>query len=175
MSGFHGETVPKPALIAAAALVILTIVATAAVRITGAPPAASPALLRVANNAGIVATRDLRFTDRADGALVIEDVGSGATAGMVEAGSKSGFIRGVMRGLARERRMHGIGNQPPFRLTLWTDGELSLVDTATGRNIELGAFGGTNRTAFLLLLPVPVKTAAKATMQAAAKAPGTEP
>jgi putative photosynthetic complex assembly protein len=162
MSGFHGETVPKPALIAALGLVILTVAATAAVRLTGTPPSASPALLRAANNSTIVTTRDLRFTDRADGALIIEDVGSGSTAGMVEAGSKSGFIRGVMRGLARERRMHGIRNQPPFRLTLWTDGELSLVDTATGRNLELGAFGGTNRTAFLLLLPVPIKATAKA-------------
>ena len=169
MSGFHGETVPKPALIAALGLVILTVVATAAVRLTGTPPSASPALLRAADKSAIVATRDLRFTDRADGALIIEDVGSGSTAGMVEAGSKSGFIRGVMRGLARERRMHGIGNQPPFRLTLWTDGELSLVDTATGRNLELGAFGGTNRTAFLLLLPVPIKATAKAPVKVAGK------
>ena len=171
MSGFHGETVPKPALIAALGLVILTVVATAAVRLTGTPPSASPALLRAADKSAIVATRDLRFTDRADGALIIEDVGSGSTAGMVEAGSKSGFIRGVMRGLARERRMHGIGNQPPFRLTLWTDGELSLVDTATGRNLELGAFGGTNRTAFLLLLPVPIKATAKVPTKATGKEP----
>lgn len=160
MSAVHNETVPKGALIAAASLVIVTIVATGAVRLTGTPPAASPALLRVAEKATALSTRDLRFTDRADGAVVIEDVGSGATAGMVEAGSKSGFIRGVMRGLARERRMHGIGNQPPFRLTLWSDGELSLVDTATGRNLEMGAFGGTNRAAFLALLPAEGKVAA---------------
>lgn len=159
MSAVHNETVPKGALIAAASLVVMTIVATGAVRLTGTPPAASPALLRVAEKATALSTRDLRFTDRADGAVVIEDVGSGATAGMVEAGSKSGFIRGVMRGLARERRMHGIGNQPPFRLTLWSDGELSLVDTATGRNLEMGAFGGTNRAAFLALLPAEGKVA----------------
>lgn len=158
MSAVHNETVPKGALIAAASLVIMTIVATGAVRLTGTPPAASPALLRVAEKATPISSRDLRFSDRADGAVVIEDVGSGATAGMVEAGSKSGFIRGVMRGLARERRMHGVGNQPPFRLTLWSDGELSLVDTATGRNLEMGAFGGTNRDAFLALLPAGGRT-----------------
>jgi putative photosynthetic complex assembly protein len=159
MSAVHNETVPKGALIAAASLVIMTIVVTGAVRLTGTPPAASPALLRVAEKATALSSRDLRFTDRADGAVVIEDIGSGATAGMVEAGSKSGFIRGVMRGLARERRMHGVGDQPPFRLTLWSDGELSLVDTATGRNLELGAFGGTNRAAFLALLPAEAKVA----------------
>jgi putative photosynthetic complex assembly protein len=159
MSAVHNETVPKGALIAAASLVIMAITVTGAVRLTGTPPAASPALLRVTEKATALSSRDLRFTDRADGAVVIEDIGSGATAGMVEAGSKSGFIRGVIRGLARERRMHGVGDQPPFRLTLWSDGELSLVDTATGRNLELGAFGGTNRAAFLALLPAEAKIA----------------
>ena len=46
-----------------------------------------------------------------------------------------------MRGLARERRSHGFGNDAPFTLTAWRDGELSLTDTATGRSIELTAFG----------------------------------
>ena len=160
MSAVHNETVPKGALIAAASLVIMSIAVTGIVRLTGTPPDASPALLRAKEKPMAVSSRDLRFTDRADGAVVIEDVGTGAKAGMVEAGSKRGFIRGVMRGLARERRMHGVGNQPPFRLTLWTDGELSLVDTATGRNLELGAFGGTNRAAFLALLPPAAKNAA---------------
>ena len=83
----------------------------------------------------------------------IEDAATGGTAGLVAAGSRSGFIRGVMRGLARDRRMRGIGEAPPFRLTLWRDGELSLLDEATGRAIELSAFGSTNRAAFAALLP----------------------
>ena len=60
---------------------------------------------------------------------------------MIEPGQQTGFIRGVMRGLARERRMRGIGDAPPFNLSLWRDGELSLTDSATGRSIELTAFG----------------------------------
>ena len=48
--------------------------------------------------------------------------------------------------------MRGIGNQPPFQLSLWPDGQLSLTDTATGRSIELTAFGSINRAAFLPLL-----------------------
>lgn len=152
MSAAHSQTVPRGALISAAALVLLSIGVTATMRIAHIPPSASPVLLRAAENIAPVASRDLRFTDRADGAVVIQDVGTGATAGMVEPGTKSGFIRGVMRGLARERRMHGIGDQPPFRLTLWQDGQLSLIDTADGRAIELGAFGETNRAAFAALL-----------------------
>jgi putative photosynthetic complex assembly protein len=61
----------------------------------------------------------------------------------------------VLRGLARERRQHGIGAEPPFRLTLWANGALSLVDTATGRVIELDGFGQTNRAAFARLLKGP--------------------
>ena len=60
-----------------------------------------------------------------------------------------------MRGLARERRMHGIGSEAPFTLTQWRDGELTLTDSATGRSIELNAFGTTNRAAFAALLRAP--------------------
>ena len=35
-----------------------------------------------------------------------------------------------MRGLARERRMHGFDATRPFRLTLYADGELALTDGA---------------------------------------------
>lgn len=48
--------------------------------------------------------------------------------------------------------MRGIGNGPAFSLTEWRDGELSLTDTATGRTIELNAFGSTNRASFAALL-----------------------
>lgn len=152
MSHAHSETVPKGALYAAAALVLTAVAATATVQLAGIPHSASPELVRAAEHATPVQSRLLRFTDRADGAVVIEDVGSGAMAGIVEPGSKSGFIRGVMRGLARERRMHGFGQSEPFKLTLWKDGQLSLIDTATGRALELGAFGATNRAAFADLL-----------------------
>ena len=63
-----------------------------------------------------------------------------------------GFIRGVLRGVARDRKMRGIGAQPPFALTLWRDGSLSLTDTATGREVELGGFGADNRAVFVALL-----------------------
>jgi putative photosynthetic complex assembly protein len=64
----------------------------------------------------------------------------------------NGFIRGVLRGLARERRQHNVGAEPPFRLTRWDNGHLSLEDPQTGRRIELGSFGPTNAEAFSRLL-----------------------
>ncbi|BCA59715.1 photosynthetic complex assembly protein PuhC [Sphingomonas sp. HMP6] len=147
--------VPRGALIMAGALVAMAITATSIMRIAQVPPTASPALLRAAEHAQIVKTRNLRFSDRPDGAVEIQDVGTGQTALMLERGSNSGFIRGVMRGLARERRMNGVGADAPFTLTLWTDRQLSLTDTVTGRSIELNAFGSTNRATFVDLLMRP--------------------
>lgn len=147
--------VPRGALIMAGVLVVSAIAATATMRIAQVPPAASPPLVRAADHAQIIKTRTLRFSDRPDGAVEIEDVGTGQTALLLERGSNSGFIRGVMRGLARERRMHGVGAEAPFALTLWSDRQLSLTDTATGRSIELNAFGSTNRATFVDLLTRP--------------------
>jgi len=153
MSGAHshGEMLPRGTLFIAGALVLFALTAASVVRIAHIPPAASPVLMREQAGIRAVKSRDLRFVDRADGAVVIEDV-KGGVASVVVPGQQTGFIRGVMRGLARERRAHGIGDGPPFKLTLWQDGELSLVDSATGRAIELTAFGSTNRATFAALL-----------------------
>ena len=152
MSHDHANMLPRGALALCGTMVGLALLATATVRIGGMAPSASPVLLRAAEHVAPVASRDLRFVDRADGAVVISDVTDGRPAGLVAPGSTSGFIRGVMRGLARDRHMRGIGDGPAFRLTAWHDGELSLTDLATGRTIELSAFGGTNRAAFAALL-----------------------
>ena len=149
----HADMLPLGALITACALVLFAFAATATVRIAQIPAAASPVSMRAASHMLPVEQRNLRFIDRADGAVVIEDVDKGDNASIIEPGQKTGFIRGVMRGLARERRAHGIGNQPPFNLALYADGELSLTDSATGRSIELTAFGSTNRASFMALLP----------------------
>jgi putative photosynthetic complex assembly protein len=154
MSSTHSDEIriPRGALIMAGALVIGSIAATSIARIAQIPPSASPVLMRAAEKVAPIASRELRFTDRPDGAVLIEDTGSGKTAEVIEPGTNSGFIRGVMRGLARERRMQGITSAPPFNLTLWKDGELSLTDTVTGRSIELNSFGPSNRATFLALL-----------------------
>lgn len=149
----HADMLPRGTLIIAGALVAFAFTATAVVRIAGVPAAASPVALRDANHVALVASRNLRFIDRADGAVVIQDTDKGDNASVIAPGQQTGFIRGVMRGLARERRSRGIGNQPPFNLSLWRDGELSLTDSATGRSIELTAFGSSNRASFLALLP----------------------
>ncbi|MGP1281487.1 MAG: photosynthetic complex assembly protein PuhC [Parasphingopyxis sp.] len=151
MSLAHEDpTVPKGALVMAAVLIALALALTAATRLGFIPQAASPVAERSAADVALVSERSLRFLDRADGSVRIEDAATGeeiATYG----DEGGGFVRGVMRGLARERRMNGVGQQPPFALSLWQDGSLSLTDSATGRVIELGAFGPDNRRTFMQL------------------------
>ena len=63
----------------------------------------------------------------------------------------NGFIRATIRGLTRERRREGVGQIPPFALTRWSDGTLSLEDSSIRRRIDLDAFGPTNAQAFAQL------------------------
>jgi putative photosynthetic complex assembly protein len=98
-----------------------------------------------------LASRDLRFADRADGAIVVTDARTDAIVETLPPGQE-GFVRGAMRGLVRDRRRADTGPDQPFRLSAWPDGRLTLHDTATGHTMELHAFGRTNAEAFLKLL-----------------------
>ncbi|OYX93549.1 MAG: hypothetical protein B7Y74_09360, partial [Novosphingobium sp. 35-62-5] len=96
---------------------------------------------------------------RADGAVVVKDTDSGETlAVLMGENDGSGFVRGVMRGMARERKMKGMGQATPFELALWTNGSLSLLDPATDRSVELGSFGPDNRAAFAKFLKTQPKS-----------------
>jgi putative photosynthetic complex assembly protein len=148
----HHEPLPKAAVAAACSLALLTLAGVATARLVGMEPQASPVLQRAAAHVAAFKTRDLRFFDQPDGSLRIVDATSGGTADVLEPGSTSGFIRGVMRGMARERMKFHASHETPFRLTLWANGQLSLADAATGRVIELSGFGDTNRAAFIGLL-----------------------
>ena len=73
----------------------------------------------------------------------------------VVAPGTNGFIRGTMRGLVQERKRSGIDDSAPFLLTRWNDGTLSLKDPATGRRVNLDAFGPTNVGAFAQFFSAP--------------------
>ena len=99
----------------------------------------------------MVASRELRFVDRADGAV---EVYSGADDTLVQVlpPGTNGFLRGTLRGLARYRKPYKVGAAMPFRLTRFADGRLSLDDPVTGEHIDLEAFGSTNAGIFADLL-----------------------
>jgi putative photosynthetic complex assembly protein len=140
----HEPVVPRGGIFAAAALILFALAAVTTVRLTGVGGAhmTLPAA---------VESRDLRFEDGEKGAVLVFDANDRQLVDTLAPGS-NGFIRVVMRGLARERRLGDIGAEPPFRLTRYAGGQITLTDTSTGKQIDLGAFGSTNTEAFARLM-----------------------
>jgi putative photosynthetic complex assembly protein len=137
------EYFPRLPLLSAAGLVGLALLAVATARLVGVAPErqeGQPSL-----------SRDLRFADRSDGGVAVLDA-SGQLVEVLPPGSNN-FLRATLRGLARERRAEGTpGNEAPFRLSAWPQGGLTLEDLATGRQVQLAAFGPANVQAFGRLL-----------------------
>lgn len=131
---------PRGALVGAAGLVALSLLAAVVGRLTGVGTTMLP-------QAASIESRDLRFVDQADGSVAVYEAFGDRLVYAVEPGS-GGFVRGVLRGLARERRLEGMANEPPFRMTHWADGRLSIEDPLTERRVDLGAFGPANAGAF---------------------------
>ncbi|HEU4457671.1 MAG TPA: photosynthetic complex assembly protein PuhC [Methylibium sp.] len=125
-----------------AAMLLVSLAATAAVRWSGTD-IRSP-------DAPAVATRELRFADAADGSIAVTDARSERLIHRYV--GEHGFVRGVLRGLARERQRAGFGPQPAFELIARADGRLTLKDPATGRLVDLESFGPVNAAQFALLL-----------------------
>lgn len=105
----------------------------------------------IAPTGSIVSTRDLRFADGPQGSVVVTDAKDDSVVEVFT--GENGFVRGTLRGLARARRAEGLGAGPPFRLTAWSDGRLTLDDPTTAQHIELQAFGPENTVMFIKLLP----------------------
>ncbi len=135
---------PRRPLIAAGLLIGFSLVVATTARLTGLGRTSLP-------EAGVVAIRELRFVDRADGSVAVLEPADGSVIEILPAGT-NGFLRGVLRGLARDRKLSGLDDGPPFRLIRWTDGRLSLDDPTTGRRVDLGAFGRGNAEAFARLV-----------------------
>ena len=102
--------------------------------------------------------RDLRFADRSDRGIDVIDAASGAVVAELAPGTH-GFIRGMMRGLSRDRRVHRVGPEAPFTLARWSDGRYSVTDPSTGNVLHLAAFGFANVKEFADLLPAATATA----------------
>lgn len=170
MSDFRHERFPVGALYGAAGLIGITLALVFGMRFGIVERSETAPQHRVAAKVKVITERHFRFADRADGALVVTDAATDAVAMTLEPGSNSGFIRGSMRGLMRERMLHQVDRNGPVKITQWADGALTLTDPSTGRVIELGSFGGTNRAAYAALLAAPVTSAAKVPASSAGKA-----
>lgn len=142
----HGS-VPRLPLMALGAMVLMVVLTVALVRITGIGAVQVP-------DAAAASVREFLFEDRPNGSIVVLDARDRRLVETV-APESNGFLRGTMRGLARERKRQGIGPEVPFQLIGRTDGRLTLVDPGTGRRVDLESFGPTNAAAFARLMSAP--------------------
>ncbi|MGF1474585.1 MAG: photosynthetic complex assembly protein PuhC [Geminicoccaceae bacterium] len=135
--------IPRAALLGAAGIIALTLALASTHRLGNDRTA-----LAIAEPSQV---RELRFADLPQGGIGVFDFHEGTEIARYAPG-QGGFVRGVMRGLARERKRSSIGMEPPFRLSRWSNGHMVLEDPATGRRIALQGFGATNAEAFAQLL-----------------------
>jgi putative photosynthetic complex assembly protein len=143
-AAIHEPVVSKGGIFAAASLILFALAAVTTVRVTGVGE------VRMTLPAA-VESRDLQFEDGKNGAVLVFDARDHQLVDTLAPGS-NGFIRVVLRGLARERKLGDIGAQPPFRLTRFVNGQITLTDTSTGKQIDLDAFGSSNTEAFARLM-----------------------
>jgi putative photosynthetic complex assembly protein len=139
------EKFPRPLLVALGAILALTVIAAAGVGLTDSRET-------FVTHAAATVSQPLNFVDRSDGGIDVIDPRDGHAIAEVAPGT-NGFLRGALRGLARERKRRDIGARPPFVLTARTDGRLTLDDPATGRQVDLASFGATNLATFRQFLP----------------------
>ena len=144
---FSNGAFPRGPLLAAGAMVVAVVIAVAAVRLSGAE-------IRVPDAPAVV-TLQLRFEDRPDGSIAVIRATDNALVDTIT--GQSGFVRGTLRGMARERRRQDFDSGPPFELIGRADGRLTLHDPATGRIVDLESFGPVNAGEFARLLTLAVK------------------
>jgi putative photosynthetic complex assembly protein len=144
MSNLDVRSFPPGVLWGAAVIIAITITLAAVARHTGMT-------VTDINQSPPVKVLELRFDDQRDGAIAVFDTERGDVVDVLRPGT-SGFVRNVMRSLARERLMHGGKPETPFRMTRWADGRLTIDDPTTGRHVDLGAFGSMNTASFARLI-----------------------
>jgi putative photosynthetic complex assembly protein len=92
----------------------------------------------------------LKFEDRQDGGVTVIDATTNQIIDVIQ--GEAGFIRGILRTVARERRIRGLGKEDPVNLMSFNDGRLVLLDPLTNTQIELESFGSNNVESFKVFL-----------------------
>jgi len=156
----HDIAVPRGPLLAIAGLLLAALAAAA----LGTWQANGHS--RSAPTAAVRALQRVHIDDRPDGGLTVRRAGDGQVLQQIEPGAQP-FVRGALRALVRERRAQGLGPQAPFELRAHADGRLTLQDTATGRRLDIDAFGPAQSAPFARWLDAP------AARQVAAVSPAT--
>ncbi len=140
----RADTIPRGLVRAVVALLAFTMILVAFARVTGMPPAGIMPVQPEAERVAVV------IAPRGDGGVLITRPDGSVVASLSV--QEAGFISGVERVLARERRSYGLAPVGPVDLVRWQDGRMSLLDPATGWRMEIVGFGDTNVESFARLL-----------------------
>jgi putative photosynthetic complex assembly protein len=161
VSAIDREPFPRGALIAAGALIVISLASVGTlrlVRLADPEPEPTPAARMTATPA---LTRTLAFQGANDGVMTVRDTATGSVVAILEP-EQDGFVRGVLRSMARARHVRGLPPGEVFRLARDQSGALSLTDPDIGEAILLDGFGGSNAAAFARFLPPPASASAAA-------------
>lgn len=104
-------------------------------------------------DASVLVQKDLFFRDLPDGSVGVIAANNGEVIAKVS--GQAGFVRGILRAMARERRIRQIISDDAFILTSHSDGRLTLLDPATQNRIDLESFGRDNAAEFAAFLNSP--------------------
>jgi putative photosynthetic complex assembly protein len=131
---------PKAVLVAATCLIGFTMIFAALARY------ADIGATRL-DTSGVVASREVRFSEQAGGAIKVDDAATGREIALIPAAG-NGFVGVVLKGYGRDRGLAGIGAEAPYRISTLADGRSIIEDPTSGRVVMLGAFGPDNLKAF---------------------------
>jgi putative photosynthetic complex assembly protein len=101
-------------------------------------------------DASVITKKTLHFRDLPNGAVGVISADNGQMIAQVE--GQAGFVRGILRALARDRRIRQISSDDAFELVSRSDGRLTLIDLATNNRIDLESFGKDNAAEFAAFL-----------------------
>ncbi|MEM8606155.1 MAG: photosynthetic complex assembly protein PuhC [Myxococcota bacterium] len=137
----HEQKVPRGALIGAAVVIVIAISLAA----MGRANRVEAPLPTVAQSVS------LQFADLPNGGVAVRSA-DGSREIMTLEPESGGFVRGVLRGMFRTRKLESIGREAPFLLGRSDDGRFVLQDPETGHSVELRSFGQTNYESFNRLM-----------------------
>lgn len=145
----HDIKIPLGVLIGFGLLLAGVVAAVAFFRFSGMEPYA-----QVPEPEHVIDQRQFRFVDGEGGTVEVLEVREGATDTLVSVigPGEGGFIRGVLRSMARARRASGISDEHPFVVIHLANGTVLLKDPMTEQRIDLQAFGQASIEAFKALL-----------------------
>ncbi len=134
------EFIPTQIIVAMVGMAAITLALVTFAVLTDRPTVGQP------KEAPVWKAQTLTLEGRGNHVTVVED------AGAVLLDGNGGFVAVVIDGLERARLVAGVEGNPPVTITQYMNGRVSLVDPASGWQVELSSFGPGNVGTFRKML-----------------------